>query len=263
MERKVLVISGGSSGIGLATATYFAEHGFQVYDLSRRGGAPAEICRHIACDVSSADQVRSAIEQITQEAGRIDVCVANAGFGIAGSLEGTADRDAKRQMEINLHGALRLAQAALPALRASRGRLIAVSSVAGRIAIPYQSWYSASKAALLSAFLALDNEIRATGVRALTVLPGDTATPFTDNRIHNQDDPGCYGDKVRSSVAKMEADERKGKSPLSVAKVIWRLANHPNPPPQTVIGFSYKLLSLLYKLLPLRLTNWVVGKLYS
>ena len=61
----------------------------------------------------------------------------------------------------------------------------------------------------------------------------------------------------------MEADERKGKPPLSVAKVIWRLAHHPNPPPQTVVGFSYKLLSLLYKLLPLRLTNWVVGKLYS
>ncbi|HHV41878.1 MAG TPA: SDR family NAD(P)-dependent oxidoreductase [Clostridiaceae bacterium] len=262
MDRKIMVISGGSSGIGLATALFFSERGFKVYDLSRHGGAPEEIS-HIPCDVSSEEQVQAAINQVLTEVGRINVCVVNAGFGIAGSLEGTKDRDAKRQLEINLHGALRLAKAALPALRETKGRLIAVSSVAGNIAIPYQSWYSASKAALQSAFLALDNEARDTGVRALTVLPGDTATSFTDNRVHNQSDPNCYGSKVRSSVGKMEADERQGKPPITVAKVIWSLAHRKNPPPQTVVGFSYKFLILLFKLFPLRLTNWIVGKLYS
>ncbi len=262
MKKKVLAISGGSSGIGLATAQYFLKHGFIVYDLSRSGGADAEIL-HLKCDVSDEEQIKSAIAQILRTEGQLDICVANAGYGISGSLEGTEDKDSLRQMDINLHGALRLAKAALPALRESKGRLIAVSSVAGIVAIPYQSWYSASKAALLSAVLALDNEVKGSGVRALAVLPGDTATAFTDNRMHNSSDPDIYKEKVKDSVGKMEKDERKGKSPLTVAKAIYRLAVKKNPPPQLVVGFSYKLLVLLYKLLPLRIVNWVVGKLYS
>ncbi len=262
MTKKVAVITGGSSGIGLATARYFLQHGYKVYSLSRRAGDQAKV-NHIPCDVSAEEQIEAALKIILQEEGRIDVCIANAGFGISGSLEGTKEQDALRQIDINFHGAMRLAKAALPALRESKGRLIAVSSVAGTIAIPYQSLYSASKAALQSAFLALDNEIKEGGLRALTVLPGDTATPFTDNRVHNISEPSFYREKAAASVDKMSADERKGKHPDTVARVIYRLATRKNPPPQTVVGLSYKFLTLLNKFLPLRLSNWVVGKIYN
>ena len=237
MVKKVAIISGGSSGIGLATAIYFLQHGYKVYGLSRSVTTQAGI-HHIPCDVGVEEQIHSAIDKILEEEGRIDVCIANAGFGISGSLEGTREQDALRQIDINFHGALRLAKAALPALRESKGRLIAVSSVAGTISIPYQALYSASKAALQSAFLALDNEIRGAGVRALTVLPGDTATPFTDNRVPNISDPDYYRKKAKASVDKMAADERKGKPPETVAKIIYRLATRKNPPPQTVVGLS-------------------------
>lgn len=262
MDKKIAVITGGSSGIGLATAACFHAHGYKVYSLSRSAGTLAGI-NHIPCDVSSEEQIQAAIDKVLEEEGQIDVCIANAGFGISGSLEGTKEQDALHQIDINFHGALRLSQAALPALRESKGRLIAVSSVAGTIPIPYQALYSASKAALQSAFLALDNEIRGARVRALTVLPGDTATPFTDNRVPNVSEPDIYREKATASVDKMAADERSGKSPETVARVIYRLATRKNPPPQTVVGFSYKLLSLLYKIMPLRLGNWAVGKLYS
>ena len=154
---KTLVISGGSSGIGKATASLFAERGWCVFELSRHGAeekAAGQII-HIPCDVCSEDSCRTAIEEVLKHTDHIDVVISNAGFGISGSVEFTDIREAEHQMDVNFMGAVRFTQAVLPQLRQQRyGRIIYTSSVAAILAVPYQAFYSASKAAINAMALA-------------------------------------------------------------------------------------------------------------
>ena len=111
-----LVISGGSSGIGKATATLFAERGWRVFELSRHGVSKDGIT-HVDCDVTSEESTRQAIDEVLKQTKTIDVVISNAGFGISGAVEFTAIRDAQKQMDVNFMGAVRLTQAVLPQLR--------------------------------------------------------------------------------------------------------------------------------------------------
>ena len=151
----ILIISGGSSGIGKATASLFAERGWRVFELSRHGQSQDGIT-HIDCDVTSEQSCQAAVAQVLKQTDRIDVVISNAGFGISGAVEFTDIKEAERQMDVNFLGAVRLTQAVLPQLRQQRGgRIIYTSSVAAVLAVPYQSFYSASKAAINALALAL------------------------------------------------------------------------------------------------------------
>lgn len=130
------------------------------------------------------------------------------------------------------------------------------------VPIPYQAAYSASKAAINSFTMALRLEVKSSGVRVCAVMPGDTKTGFTDARLKTQSDSG-YGDRVKKSVERMEHDERNGKSPVSVAKVAYKLFGRKNPPALVSVGFSYKTVAFLAKILPNRLMLYIVGKLYG
>ena len=141
------------------------------------------------------------------------------------------------------------------------GRIINVSSAAAIFAIPFQAFYSASKSAINSLSLAMDNELRGFGIRVTAVMPGDVKTGFTDAREKNAAD-GAYGDTVAKSVAVMEKDERGGMTPEYVAGYIVKTAARRAPKPLYVVGAQYKLFALLFKLLPIRTINWLVGKLY-
>ncbi|MGI6616513.1 MAG: SDR family NAD(P)-dependent oxidoreductase [Saccharofermentanales bacterium] len=259
---NVVVVSGGSSGIGAATCKLFAKRGDIVYDLSRTGKDRQGI-RHLYCDVKDPEAVREAIQTVLSNEKRIDICVSNAGYGIAGTVECTSDELAINQMDVNFHGTERLARAVLPALKESRGKFIAVSSVAGTIPIPFQAYYSASKAAMQSLLLAMANEVRPFGVSVVCIQPGDLSTGFTDKRVSNPDEASDYGETVHRSIRKMADDERKGGSPLIVAKRIVKIAAQQNPKPLQSLGWFYKTALTLWKLLPIRITNYVVGKLYA
>lgn len=260
----VVVISGGSSGIGRQTAHYFAERGHTVYELSRTG-SDADMVRHCTCDVSDEAAVQKAVAGIGALEGQIDLVVANAGFGISGPFVGTPDRQMTDQYEVNVFGAARLVNAAFPYLSKAaqnapgKARVLFVSSVAADIAIPFQAHYSATKAALKSFALALDNEWRPLGIRALALLPGDTKTGFTDARVKVTGDP-----RADRSVARMETDETKGGEAFAVARRIYRLlAEKKNPKVVSTLGAKYAAALVLFKWLPLRLANYLVGTLYS
>ena len=187
---KTLVISGGSSGIGKATASLFAERGWRVFELSR-SGAPDRAdnhsgkgsITHVKCDVCSKESCRTAIEEVLKQTDHIDVVISNAGFGISGSVEFTDIQEAEHQMDVNFMGAVRFTQAVLPQLRQQRyGRIIYTSSVAAILAVPYQAFYSASKAAINAMALALANEVKEFGISVSVMMPGDVRTGFTDAR---------------------------------------------------------------------------------
>ena len=156
---KVVILTGGSSGIGLATAKCLAAQGCRVYEFSRRD-AEFDFMQHMRVDVADAQQVRAAVDEVCAREGRIDVLINNAGFGISGAFEFTEEADARRLMDVNLFGMNNTIRAVLPHMRrAGSGRIVNLSSVAGPLPIPFQAWYSISKAAvnaLTRAFYLMD-----------------------------------------------------------------------------------------------------------
>ena len=235
---KTAAVTGGSSGIGLAAVKLLLSRGWTVYNLSRR---PGEGAIHIPTDVTDEQAVKAAFERIEREAGGLSLLINCAGFGISGAAELTELSQAKRQFDVNFFGTLLCSQAAAGLMRKSGGgRIINVSSAAAIFAIPFQSFYSASKAAINSLSLAMDNELKSFGIRVIAVMPGDTKTGFTAAREKNGTD-GVYGDTVAKSVAVMERDEQRGASPEAVAGYIVSIAGRRSPKPlytATVPGIS-------------------------
>ena len=259
---KVLVISGGSSGIGKATASLFAERGWRVFELSRHGASRDGIT-HVDCDVCDSDSCQAAIAEVLKQTDHIDVVISNAGFGISGPVEFTDIKEAQRQMDVNFMGAVRFTQAVLPQLRKQHhGRIIYTSSVAAILAVPYQSFYSASKAAINAMALALANEVKAFGISVSVMMPGDVSTGFTDARAKSAagEDVYCGAHKA---ITTMEKDERGGMSPMQMARLFYHIATCRSPRPQYVGGFSYRVLCFLDRLLPKRFVNWIEYEVYS
>lgn len=258
---KVAIITGGSSGIGLATARLFTERGYIVYELSRHG-QDNEAVRHMDCDVTKPDQCQQAIMQIWKQEGSIDTVVCNAGYGISGSIEFTDIADAHQQFDVNYFGALHITQAVLPYMRHQKsGHIIFVSSVMAVFSLPYQSFYAASKAAINMLASALRNEVRRFNIQVSCVMPGDVRTSFTQVRKKDLRGADIYP-RMKASVAKMEQDEQQGMPPAAVARVIYRHASCSHPALLTTVGWSYKLLVCLKRFLPSSLVNRIVYHLY-
>lgn len=260
--RKVVVITGASKGIGLETAKIFRKNNYKVYDLSRTG-KDTEILNHIYCDVSDYNVVETAINEVISREGRIDIVISNAGFGISGSVEGHLYQSIKSQIDVNFTGSAFLANATLKHIRNTKGRIIFMSSVASVIPIPFQAIYSATKSAILSLAQCLDNELQGSGARAIALLPGDLSTSFTKNRIKNKIEPDFYKSRVENSVGKMEKDEINGMQPTVIANKLYKLATQKNPKVKSSVGVLYKFALVLEMLLPVRLKQFIIKKMYA
>ncbi|HEY8395971.1 MAG TPA: SDR family NAD(P)-dependent oxidoreductase [Bacilli bacterium] len=256
---KTVVITGASSGIGLVTGEYLARKGFKVYGLSRTKGE-SELITYIACDVTDKNQVESAFGMIGED---IDAVINNAGIGIGGAVEYTSAEDLRRIIDVNIIGVVNVCQVALPYLRKTKGRIINIGSVAGDMAIPFQTFYSVTKAGIGIFSEALNIETRPFGVRVTLVLPGDTKTSFTAHRKKELSEDEIYGKRIKNSLEKMEKDEINGMPPVKVSKVIYKVLRKKNPPIRITVGFSYKILVFLKRFVPYRFLNYVLYKMYG
>lgn len=264
---RYVFVTGASSGIGRSCARIFAEHGYCVTGVSRNieekteefaGGGSLTTCK---LDVTDEEAVRDLVGSLPG----VDIAVLCAGMGVAGPAETTPQDMTRRQMEVNYFGTINAAQPCLSRMRAQRrGLLIVIGSIAGRVSIPMQSQYSASKYALEAFTDAVRMEMKPYGVRAVIIEPGDTRTGFTAARETQTGSPdgSGYGDIVGRSVAKMEADEQNGRSPDSVAKVALALAGRKSPPARVPVGLEYKALMVLLRMLPDRSKEFILRKLY-
>ena len=260
---KIAVVTGGTSGIGRETALYLAKNGCTVYELSRRAEGVAGL-RHISADVTDETSVRRAVEQIVREAGRIDILVNNAGFGISGAVEFTDTEEAKRQFDVNFFGMVRMNRAVIAVMRGQGGgRIVNLSSVAAPVPIPFQTYYSASKAAINSYTMALANELRPFGITVSAVMPGDIHTGFTAARHKVGEGDEVYGGRISRSVKRMEHDEQTGMDPAKAGAFVGRVALRTGHKPLYTIGFAYQAAVLLTKILPARVLNWLIGKIYA
>ena len=260
---KVAIVTGGSGGIGRCTAAELHRAGCTVYEFSRRE-KPQEGVVHLSADMTDEAQVHAAVEEVLRREGRIDILVNNAGCGISGAAETTQSKDAHAQLELNLYGMDNATKAVLPAMRSQGGgRIVCMSSIAGILPIPFQLWYSVSKAAINAYVLALQNEVRPFGISVCAVMPGDIASGFTDARKKSSAGDDVYAGRIERSVAVMEKDERGGMSPADAGAYVAKMALKEHSKPLVGLGASYKAVAVLAKLLPRRLSNWIVGQIYA
>ena len=258
--KKVVLITGVSSGIGLELAKIFLKNDYIVYGISRNSFVMEKL-NHIKCDVGSLEDCKNVVDEIIKKEGKIDLLINNAGIGISGSIENTSEQDAKKIFDINFFGTFYMCKLTLPYLRSTNGRIINVSSVASKFFIPFQGFYSATKSSVDAISAAMRAETKPFKIKITNVLPGDTKTSFTKNRI-KQDD-GVYNQRYIASISKMEHDEQNGMSSYYVANQIYKVATKKHPPKVKVIGYSYKFLLFISKILPNNLIEYIISKIYS
>ncbi|MFC5743701.1 SDR family oxidoreductase [Dyella tabacisoli] len=269
---RIVLITGASSGIGKSCAQHLQQRGYRVYGTSRGAVFPNEVSAGevamIPMDVRSQASVEQAVQWILAREGRLDIVVNNAGNGIAGAIEDTSIAEAQAQFDTNFFGMLRVCHATLPVLRRQgSGYLINVSSIAGRIGVPFQGLYSASKFAIEGLTEVLRAEVRPYGVRVALIEPGDFHTGFTVQRCiaAAAQVPGSYSERFRTALSVMEKDETRGATPEAIAQLLERIINTPSPKLRHLVGPAAQKLSvsLIQKLLPQKTFEAIIDKYYG
>lgn len=262
---KIVVISGASSGIGKATAEFLHNQGNKVIGLSRSYPKGKYEYEYILTDLANEESVDNAVNEIAKKYDKVDVLINCAGIGVSGAIEHTTLEEVKKIFSVNVIGQFHITKHLIPLIRKSeKGKIINVGSVAGEFSIPFQTLYSMSKAAMHKFTEGLKIELKPFKICVCSVLPGDTKTGFTANRYQPKVlEDNLYNGRIKKSIAKMEKDEQNGRSPLSVVKVIDKLIRRRRMPVHVTVGFDYKLLIFLGKILPKRLALWIISKIYG
>jgi NAD(P)-dependent dehydrogenase (short-subunit alcohol dehydrogenase family) len=263
IEQSIALVTGASSGIGLATARRLVEAGYVVYGTSRRGGqASGERFRMLPLDVTKDDSVEAAVKEILRHHGRIDLLVNNAGFGVApGGAEESSMDQAKAIFETNFFGLIRMTRAVLPQMRRQGyGRIVNIGSVVGFLPAPYGALYSATKHAVEGYSESLDHEVRAKGIRVSVVEPAYTKTHFDANLMSADESLTEYRDMGKQVEAALKKAIGGGDDPSVVAAVVLEAATAARPKVRYTAGRLATTLRLLRRFAPASLIDSAIRK---
>ncbi len=263
--QRVILVTGASSGIGWACATYLRQRGHVVYGASRHLRAGASFAT-LRMDVTDEQSVQDGVKAIVQQAGRLDVVINSAGIGYAGAVEDHSVAEAQEQLNTDFFGAFRVCRAALPVMREQRsGCLVNIGSIGGMVGIPFQGLYSAAEFALIGLTEALRLEARSFGVHVTLIRTGDAHTEFTAHRRHTQatENGSVYAGKFRTALRIQEADERNGIAPLKVAQVAEKVISSRSPRGVYTVGPIFEVFAAYARpFVPARVFEWAVRKYY-
>jgi NAD(P)-dependent dehydrogenase (short-subunit alcohol dehydrogenase family) len=252
--KKVVLITGGSSGIGKAIGDFLHQKDFVVYGTSRNPSQIADsIFQLIALDVRNPESIQLAIQEVIRRSGRIDVVINNAGVGITGPLEEIPMSEIKNNFDTNFFGPIAVMQAVLPQMRSQKsGIIINITSIAGYLGLPYRSVYSASKGALELITEALRMEVKNFGIHITNLAPGDFATKIAYNRFHAPlIKDSAYEIPYGNTLKTMDEHVDGGSNPIEVAQVIYEIIQNKNPNIHYKVGaFMQKLSIILKRILP-------------
>ncbi|MDY0985887.1 SDR family oxidoreductase [Flavobacterium sp. CFBP9031] len=251
---KVVLITGGSSGIGKSIGEFLHQKGFVVYGTSRN---PEKVLNSVfplvALDVRNSDSIKTAVNKIIETSGRLDIVINNAGVGITGPLEEIPTEEIRNNFETNFFGPIEVMKAALPQMRKQNsGLIINITSIAGYMGLPYRSVYSASKGALELITEALRMEVKAFGVEITNVAPGDFATNIAAGRYHAPVIKDSAYEKVYGDVlATMNDHVDAGSNPNEMAEAVYKIIQTKKPNVHYKVGaFMQKFSIVLKRALP-------------
>jgi len=252
---KVVLITGGSSGIGKSVAIFLTEKGFTVYGTSRNPDRITEKLpfKLIALDVTNTETIKSAISSVIAKEGKLDVLINNAGVGITGPIEETPDVEIKKAFQTNVFGPLDVIKAVLPQMRTQNsGLIINITSIAGYMGLPYRGVYSATKGTLELLTEALRMEIKDFNIQMTNVAPGDFATNIASGRYHSPVlDNSPYKVPYGNTLKLMNEHVDEGNDPIEMARVIYRIMMSDSPKIHYKVGaFMQKFSIVLKRILP-------------
>lgn len=250
--RKVVLITGVSSGIGAATALALAGAGYRVFGGARSPAklAPIPGVEIVALDVRDEAQVRAAVAQIEEAAGSIDIVINNAGVSLVGPVEATSVAEARALFDTNVFGVLNVVQAVLPGMRQRQaGLIVNISSVLGFLPAPFMGLYASSKHALEGLSETLDHEVRDFGIRVMLVEPSFTNTKLDTNAARTSTQIAAYAEALDRSTRAVQDQVESAPSPESVAAAIVKALQAPHRLRQPADKRA-KLLSTLRRFAP-------------
>ena len=255
MSKKVVLITGASSGMGRATADFLAQNGFIVYAGTRTPQKLTEIQTQnlipITLDITSQQSIDDALSKITQENRTIDILINNAGYGLVSSVELCSEEEMYNQFNVNVFGILRVSKAVIPLMRKNRsGIIINISSFLGKIGLPLLTFYNASKYAVEGITDSLRYELKEFNIRVHSILPGFFATEFAkENLVTNLKtfDKNSHYKQLASTLAPTIVEQiNNGNSASEVAELILLAINNVHFPARATVGDKAK------KFLPMR-----------
>ena len=261
-NTRTAIIVGASSGIGRETALRLVARGDTVFNLSRTAAKPP--VRTVTADASEEGALTRAVESICKETGGLDLLVYCAGYSCLAPVACARSEDYRYLFEVNYFGAVEALRAAAPFLEKRGGRAVLVGSMGGELPIPYDGFYCASKAALCMLARETDMEWRSRGVRVSALLPGGTATGFTDKRtVYSEEESEAYFLALRRSGAALANIEQGGMNPSLVADAVIRLAGRRNPPAVAAAGGKNIFVRAVARMMPERVTDWAVRRKFN
>ena len=247
---KVVLITGGSSGIGKSIGEFLHQKGFVVYGTSRN---PERVLNSvfplIGLDVRNTVSIQAAVAHVIKIAGRLDVVINNAGVGITGPLEEIPTAEIKNNFETNFFGPIEVMKAVLPQMRLQRsGLIINITSIAGYMGLPYRSVYSASKGALELITESLRMEVKSFGIHLTNVAPGDFATNIASGRFHAPLlNDSAYKIPYGNTLKMIDEQVDSGSNPNEMAVVIYKIIQTKAPKVHYKVGLLMQKFSIILK----------------
>ena len=269
--KKVILLTGASSGIGYQTAESLAKEGHIVYGAARRIEKMEDLkqfgVKSIYLDITDENSIKNVVDTIIGNEGRIDVLINNAGYGSFGAVEDVEINEARRQFEVNLFRLARLVQLVLPHMRKQKaGRIINVSSMGGRLTTYFGAWYHATKYALEAFSDALRMEVSDFGIDVSLIEPGGIKTDWgiiASDKLEKSAKGGAY-EKEAMKTAKGMKKQYSGNllsNPIVITKAISKAVNSNRPKARYLIGFMAKPLVFLHTILPTKVFDKIMKKL--
>lgn len=257
--NKIVFITGASSGIGYQCAKLFSNENDIVINASRRPVKDKRIINY-EVDVSNTSTLSTAINSVIDKYERVDILINCAGYSMAAPIESVLEKDYRYLFDVNLFGALYAIKSVVPIMKKNGyGRIINISSIGGVTPIPYDPYYSSSKAALDMLSFALNTELYPYNVYVTSVLPGGTKTDFSYNRlIYNSNDI-----RVEKAAEVLEDIEQYGMNPETVAKTILNVSKMRKPPIIIASGLINKIILGSVKFIPKRYIIDISRKIFK
>jgi short-subunit dehydrogenase len=265
--KKVVLVTGASSGIGEKIAEYLSENGYVVYGTGRNPNLSIEKSfEMIPLDVTNSDLITKAVNYVIELEGRIDILINNAGKGITGPIEETPLEEIKANFDTNFYGLIEVTKAILPQMRLQKsGLIINISSIAGYLGLPYRGIYSASKSAVSVMTEALSSEVKQFGIKVVDVAPGDFITNIANGRYHSPVlDKSAYKKDYEKVLHQVNEEVDAGLNTLVIAKAIHNIIQKKNPKIHYKIGKPMQQFSIVLKrILPDRLYEKLILNHYK
>ncbi len=246
--KHVILITGASSGMGKVFARDLAKEGHIVYGAARRTDLLKSLekdgVKTIALDVTDDASMRSCVQTILEQEGRIDVLVNNAGYGSYGTVEDVPMEEAKRQFEVNVFGLARMTQLVLPAMRKQKsGKIINISSIGGKIATPFGAWYHASKFAVEGMSDSLRSEVKPFGIDVVVIEPGGVKSEWAEIAQENfvkQTKNTAYGEMAKRFKKAFETTLSKNAEPEVISRLVSKAIASSRPKTRYSGGYMAK-----------------------